>query len=42
MAAAEDHEGFLGGDGGGVEGGVGNVGFEEFKVAGGDYLVYKR
>ena len=27
LAAAEDHEGFLGRDGGGVEGGVGGVGF---------------
>lgn len=27
LAAAEDHKGFLGGDGGGVEGGVGEVGF---------------
>lgn len=27
LAAAEDHEGFVGRDGGGVEGGVGDVGF---------------
>lgn len=39
LAAAEDDEGFLGGDGGGVEGGVGGVGFQEGEVAGGDELV---
>lgn len=38
LAAAEDHEGFLGGDGGGVEGGVGGVGFQRGEVAGGDEL----
>ena len=27
LAAAEDHEGFFRGDGGGIEGGVGGVGF---------------
>lgn len=38
LAAAEDHEGFFGGDGGGVEGGVGGVGFQGGEVAGGDEL----
>lgn len=38
LAAAEDDEGFLGGYGGGVEGGVGGVGFYDVEVAGGDEL----
>ncbi len=36
LAAAEDDEGFFGGDGCGVEGGVGGVGFYYVEVAGGD------
>ena len=39
LAAAEDDEGFLGRDGGGVEGGVGRVGFQRGEVAGRDELV---
>lgn len=38
LAAAEDDEGFLGGDGGGVEGGVGGVGFQGGEIAGGEEL----
>ena len=36
LPAAEDHEGFLGSERGGVEGGVGRVGFEECEVAAAD------
>jgi len=36
LAAAEDDEGLFGRDGGGVEGGVGGVGFYDVEVAGGD------
>lgn len=38
LAAAKDDEVLLWGNGGGVEGGVGYVGFEEGEVAGGDHL----
>ena len=38
LAAAEDDEGLLGGDGGGVEGGVGGVGFQGGEIAGGEEL----
>lgn len=40
MAAAEDHERLFRGDGCGVEGCVGYVGFEQFEVARGYHLVF--
>ena len=38
LTTAENYKVFLGRDGGGVEGGVGGVGLEDFKVLSGDEL----